>query len=103
MCVLFGKQAKALQEELICKVNECNKLRSELDEYDRQNAAHIAQLSKLQSAVAAMEKEVKETIKERNELKLQLVTKDNTIKNLRFELAKYEPKRDNKGRFSKKK
>lgn len=102
MCVLFGKQAKALREELTHKVKECSQLRAEVDELDRQCAQHIAKIGKLESAIAAMEKELKEIIKERNELYLQIASKDNTIKQVKFELAKYKPKRDRTGRFTKK-
>ena len=103
MCILFGKQAKTLREELTYKVNECTKLRAAVDDLDKKCTQHIAKIGKLERAVAEMETELKEVIKERNELSLQIASKDNTIKNLHYELAKYEPKRDNKGRFSKKK
>lgn len=102
MCILFGKQAKALREELTHKVKECSQLRAKVDELDRQRAQHIAKIGKLERAVAEMETEIKELIKERNELYLQIASKDNTIKQVKFELAKYKPKRDRTGRFTKK-
>lgn len=102
MCILFGKRAKALKEELTHKVNECSQLRADVDELDRQCAQHIAKIGKLERAVAEMETEIKELIKERNELYLQIASKDNTIKQVKFELAKYKPKRDRTGRFTKK-
>lgn len=102
MCILFGKRAKALKEELTHKVNECSQLRAEVDELDRRCAQHIAKIGKLERAVAEMETELKEVIKERNELNLQIASKENTIKQAKFELAKYKPKRDRTGRFTKK-
>lgn len=102
MCILFRKQAQALREELTLKVNECSQLRAEVDELDKQCAQHIAKIGKLERAVAEMETELKEVIKERNELNLQIASKDNTIKQVKFELAKYKPKRDRTGRFTKK-
>lgn len=102
MCILFGKQAQALREELTLKVKECTKWRAAADDLDKKCTQHIAKIGKLERAVAEMETELKELIKERNELYLQIASKDNTIKQVKFELTKYKPKRDRTGRFTKK-
>lgn len=101
MC-LFGKRTKALQEELAIKVNECAKLRDELNAKDRHNAEMVADSERMKRAIADMEKELKDRIKEIQELKSQNISKDNTIKRLKFDLAKYTPKRDKSGKFARK-
>lgn len=102
MCLLFGKKAKALKEELMLKVEECNELRSTLLLAEKTLKVQSSNLAKKAAAIANMEKELKERIDEVAKVKSDLVGAQNTIKNLQFELAKYKPNRDKKGKFVKK-
>ena len=102
MCLLFGKKAKALKEELMLKVKECNELRSTLQTAEKTNGVQSSNLAKKAAAISNMEKELKDRIAEVAKVKSELTTAQNTIKNLQFELAKYKPNRDKKGKFVKK-
>lgn len=102
MCLVFGKQVKALKAELQEKVNECHalktskmKLRKELDEA-------YNEVAKLRRAVADMEADLKERIADNHALQMKVADRENTIKQTKYELAKYKPKRDSKGKFVKK-
>ena len=102
MCILLGKQAKALKDELYLKICECSKSEAKANRLDIENTALAEKIKKQSSAIAAMEKELKERIEENTKLKSDLASANNTIKQQKFELAKYKPNRDNKGKFTKK-
>lgn len=102
MCILVGKQAKALRAELQIQVNEKSKLKAENAELLRQLVECYNTIANLQRAVADMEAELKERITDNHSLQMKVADRENTIKQVKYELAKYKPKRDSKGKFAKK-
>lgn len=92
MCILFGKQAELLKEEnanLKARVESLTKRAEEAE-------------AKLRKANAEHEKELKERISENTTLRNTLAGRDNTIKQLKAEVAKHKPYRGKDGRFASK-
>lgn len=99
---MFGKRVKALKEEVVAAVNENAKLREKLANAMKTGFELEEKLNKSHAAIADMEKELKERIKENHDLQFAVSSKDNTIKQLKAEKDKLKPKRDSKGKFVKK-
>ena len=93
MCnFLFGKSARILKEEnanLKARVESLTKRAEEAE-------------AKLRKANADSEKEIKERISENTALRNTIAGRDNTIKQLKAEIAKYKPYRGKDGRFANK-
>lgn len=92
MCILIGKAVKLLKEDnanLKAKVESLTKRAEEAE-------------AKLRKANADSEKEIKERIQEVVTLRNIVASRDNTIKQLKAEVARYKPNRSQNGRFAKK-
>lgn len=92
MCILIGKAARLLKEDnanLKAKVESLTKRAEEAETKLRRNSADS-------------EKEIKERIQEVVNLRNIVSSRDNTIKQLKAEVARYKPNRSQNGRFAKK-
>lgn len=92
MCILFGKQAELLKEENANLKARVESLTKRADEAE----------AKLRKANADSEKEIKERISENTALRNIVAGRDNTIKQLKAEIAKHKPYRGKDGRFASK-
>lgn len=109
MCIIFGKRARLLQEELALKCEETANLKKRIEKYAREITAlrsdcdKSRQESMRQTSLAIQEKSARQTME--NEIKSlthELNCARNTANQLRGELAKYKPNRGKSGRFVKK-
>ena len=92
MCIIFNRQARLLKEE-----NANLKARIE----GLVKRAETAEIS-LRAVNAEHEKELREQIEINTRLRNIVAGRDNTINQLKAELAKYKPYRAKNGRFQRK-
>ena len=109
MCIIFGKRARLLQEELALKCNEVADLKKRIEKYEREitssrsDCDKARQESMRQTSLAIQERNARQSME--NEIKSlthELNCARNTANQLRGELAKYKPNRGKSGRFVKK-
>ena len=90
MCILFGKKARLLKEE------NAN-LKARIEELVKR--AETAE-NRLKAVNAEHEKETQQQIGENTRLRNIIAGRDNTIKQLKAELARLKPNRAKNGRFT---
>ncbi|MBQ2395243.1 MAG: hypothetical protein II307_05725 [Alistipes sp.] len=90
MCILFGKKARLLKEE-----NANLKARIEAQSKRAETAEN-----RLKAVNAEHEKETQQQIGENTRLRNIIAGRDNTINQLKAELARLKPNRAKNGRFT---
>lgn len=92
MCFIFNRQARLLKEEN-------THLKARIEELVKRAYKAEAQRDKV---IAECEKEIREQIDLNSRLRNIVAGRDNTINQLKAELAKYKPYRAKNGRFQRK-